>query len=89
MSRILKLSLDSVLVRWASNQEYSSYRESSLALKGIETLWQEERGLFRWLEIRNAFYLQSKQQVSLFWIYVSGYQPLFDNFVVIFLICHI
>jgi hypothetical protein len=51
MSRILKLSVDSVLVRWASNQEYSS-RKSSLALKRIESLWQYGRGLFRWLEIQ-------------------------------------
>jgi len=88
-SRILKLSADSVRVRWASNQEYSSYRESSLALKRIESLWQEERGLFRWLEIGKAFYLQSKQQGSLCWIYISGYQPLLYNFVAIFLMCHI
>jgi hypothetical protein len=88
MLRTLKLSTDSVLVRRASNQEYSSYRESSLALKAIESLWQEERGLFRWLEIRKAFYFQSKQG-SLCWICISGYQPLSYNFVAIFLMYHI
>jgi hypothetical protein len=39
VSRILKLSADSVLVSCASNQEYSSSRESSLALKRIESVW--------------------------------------------------
>jgi hypothetical protein len=33
--------------------------------------------------------LQSKQQGSLCWIYISGYQPLLYNLVAIFLMCHI
>ncbi len=93
MLRILKLSTDSVLVRWASNQEYSSYKESSLALKGIESLWQEERGLFRWLEIQKLsesfLFPEQTTMLSLCWIYISGYQPLLYNFVAIFLMCHI